>query len=104
MMVCPAVPLVLLVVAGVSLAGPGDKYTTRFDNIDIDTVLKNERLLKKAFQCLMGEGSCSPDVLELKSKWFLKVTNGDFFDDRRQFIINTRLVVQRYIGPSLAVP
>lgn len=43
-------------------------YDTKYDNIDLDEVLTNERLLKNYVNCLMGEGPCSPDGQELKSK------------------------------------
>ncbi|KAL5285948.1 hypothetical protein ACFFRR_007561 [Megaselia abdita] len=36
-------------------------YDTKFDNIDIDDVLKNERLLKNYVKCLQSEGPCTPD-------------------------------------------
>nr|WJJ63300.1 chemosensory protein 15 [Pachyrhinus yasumatsui] len=42
------------------------KYTTKYDNIDIHDVIKNERLLKNYVNCLLEKGSCTPDGLELK--------------------------------------
>lgn len=44
-----------------------DKYTTKYDNVDIDQVLGNERLLKNYVDCLLDKGSCTPDAMELKS-------------------------------------
>ncbi|XP_034941253.1 ejaculatory bulb-specific protein 3-like isoform X2 [Chelonus insularis] len=41
-------------------------YTTKYDNIDIDSVINNERLMKNYIGCLMDENSCTPDGLELK--------------------------------------
>ncbi|XP_072747986.1 allergen Tha p 1-like [Anoplolepis gracilipes] len=43
-----------------------DKYTTKFDNIDLDAILKSERLLKNYVNCLLEKGSCTPDGKELK--------------------------------------
>ncbi|XP_044264422.1 ejaculatory bulb-specific protein 3-like [Tribolium madens] len=42
------------------------KYTTKYDNIDLENVVKNERLLKNYVYCLLEKGRCSPDGLELK--------------------------------------
>ncbi|XP_014226079.1 ejaculatory bulb-specific protein 3-like [Trichogramma pretiosum] len=42
------------------------KYTTRFDGIDIDQVLHNDRILKSYINCLLKDASCSPDARELK--------------------------------------
>ncbi|XP_011061970.1 PREDICTED: ejaculatory bulb-specific protein 3-like [Acromyrmex echinatior] len=55
--------LFLLVVA-VVLAE--DKYTTKYDNIDLDTILTSDRLLKNYVNCLLEKGSCTPDGKELK--------------------------------------
>lgn len=43
-------------------------YETKYDNIDLDELLGNDRLRKNYVKCLMGQGPCSPDALELKSK------------------------------------
>jgi hypothetical protein len=45
-----------------------DKYTTRYDNIDIDGILKSERLLRNYFNCLVDKGPCTREGLELKSE------------------------------------
>ncbi|XP_018046998.1 PREDICTED: ejaculatory bulb-specific protein 3 [Atta colombica] len=55
--------LFLLVVA-IVLAE--DKYTTKYDNIDLDTILASDRLLKNYINCLLEKGSCTPDGKELK--------------------------------------
>lgn len=46
-----------------------DKYTTKFDSVNIEQILKNERLLKNYMDCLMERGACTPDGSELKSKF-----------------------------------
>ncbi|MEW2523922.1 A10/OS-D family protein [Streptomyces sp. NPDC047071] len=45
---------------------PGETYTARFDNIDVDRILKSKRLFTNYFNCLMGKGKCTPDAKELK--------------------------------------
>lgn len=42
------------------------KYDIKYDNIDIDEVLKSDRLLTNYIKCLMDEGPCTEDGRELK--------------------------------------
>lgn len=44
-------------------------YTNKYDNIDIDAVIANERLLKNYIGCLLENNPCTPDGKELKSKF-----------------------------------
>nr|ARJ35777.1 chemosensory protein 2 [Cyrtorhinus lividipennis] len=61
------IALILFVLAAVvSCALAADQYTTRYDNIDLDDILKNQRLYKKYYECLVGKGKCTPDGKELK--------------------------------------
>ncbi|XP_014258330.1 ejaculatory bulb-specific protein 3-like [Cimex lectularius] len=41
-------------------------YTTKYDNVDLDEILGNQRLYKKYFDCLVNKGKCTPDGKELK--------------------------------------
>nr|APC94217.1 chemosensory protein 4 [Pyrrhalta maculicollis] len=43
-----------------------DKYTTKFDNVNLDEILKSDRLLKNYVDCVMDRGKCTPDGKELK--------------------------------------
>ncbi|CAG9862314.1 unnamed protein product [Phyllotreta striolata] len=43
-----------------------EKYTTKYDNIDLDEILKSERLLKNYVDCVMERGKCTADGAELK--------------------------------------
>ncbi|OAD55039.1 Ejaculatory bulb-specific protein 3 [Eufriesea mexicana] len=43
-----------------------DKYTTKYDNVDINAVLNSERLLNGYVNCLLDRGACTPDAAELK--------------------------------------
>ncbi|XP_059621748.1 ejaculatory bulb-specific protein 3-like isoform X2 [Phlebotomus argentipes] len=52
--------------AVVALAAPQDKYTTKYDNVDIEEILKSDRLFNNYFKCLMDQGRCTPDGSELK--------------------------------------
>ncbi|XP_053696131.1 ejaculatory bulb-specific protein 3-like [Sabethes cyaneus] len=59
-LVIVALALVVLVVA------QDDKYTTKYDTIDVDEILKSDRLFNNYFKCLMDEGNCTPEGNELK--------------------------------------
>ena len=45
-----------------------DRYTSRYDNIDLDTFLSNKRALNAIIKCLLDKGPCSPEGREIKSK------------------------------------
>lgn len=42
------------------------KYTTKYDGVNLDEILKSDRLLNNYFKCLMETGKCTPDGNELK--------------------------------------
>lgn len=46
----------------------GQQYTTKYDTIDIDKILTNDRILSSYIKCLMEEGACTNEGRELKSK------------------------------------
>ncbi|XP_050463663.1 allergen Tha p 1-like [Cataglyphis hispanica] len=48
---------------------PEDRYTDRFDNIDVDQILHNDRLLKRYADCLLEKSDvrCPPEANELKN-------------------------------------
>ncbi|KAI5739535.1 hypothetical protein M8J77_020399 [Diaphorina citri] len=41
-------------------------YTTKYDNVDLDEIIANDRLFTNYYKCLMDTGACSPDGAELK--------------------------------------
>ncbi|CAF4807603.1 unnamed protein product [Pieris macdunnoughi] len=43
-----------------------EKYTDRYDNINLDEILSNRRLLVPYMKCILDEGKCSADGKELK--------------------------------------
>lgn len=45
------------------------KYTTRYDNINLDAIINNERLLKQYHECLMDRGRCTKEGQELRSEF-----------------------------------
>lgn len=45
-----------------------EKYTTKYDDLDVDEVIKSDRLVSNYVGCLLDANSCTPDATELKSK------------------------------------
>ncbi|EAT46836.1 AAEL001989-PA [Aedes aegypti] len=41
-------------------------YNNRYDNIDVEEILKSDRLFKNYFNCLMDAGPCTPEGTDLK--------------------------------------
>lgn len=63
------ITLVVLSVCAVALARPdGEKYTTKYDNFDVDSVINNRRLLENYVNCILDKGKCTKEGAELKSK------------------------------------
>ncbi|KAF4527322.1 hypothetical protein B566_EDAN001098 [Ephemera danica] len=58
----------IVVVVGLvlGLVQAQDKYTTKWDNVDLDQILGNQRLRDNYVKCLLDQGSCTPDGSELK--------------------------------------
>jgi len=46
-----------------------EMYTTKFDNVDVDAIISNDRLLNGYVGCLLDKNPCTPDAAELKSKY-----------------------------------
>nr|UDM59700.1 putative chemosensory protein 7 [Corcyra cephalonica] len=57
----------LLAIMAIAMARPNSHYTDRYDNINLDEILGNRRLLIPYIKCVLGEGRCTPDGKELKS-------------------------------------
>lgn len=56
--------LIFLGLIAVAFAAEG--YTTKFDDIDIDRILQNNRVLTNYIKCLLDEGPCTNEGRELK--------------------------------------
>ncbi|MDK0835621.1 allergen Tha p 1 [Helicoverpa armigera] len=72
-----AIVLCVVALAGMVLARPdGGTYTTKYDNVDLDEILANDRLLIPYIKCLLDEGKCAPDAKELKEHIREALENG----------------------------
>ncbi|XP_046982433.1 ejaculatory bulb-specific protein 3-like [Schistocerca americana] len=63
-------PLLILVVATAAPLTSADegKYSTKYDNVDLDEILNNDRLFNNYIDCLLDDGDerCTPEGKELK--------------------------------------
>ncbi|KAL0278738.1 UNVERIFIED_CONTAM: hypothetical protein PYX00_000469 [Menopon gallinae] len=57
---------VVVSVAATRLPRDSEKYTTKYDNVDLDEIFKSDRLLNNYINCLLEKGKCTPDGSELK--------------------------------------
>ncbi|XP_066152321.1 ejaculatory bulb-specific protein 3-like [Euwallacea fornicatus] len=60
------VVFLVLIYFGVGIEGDVKKYSSMYDNIDYNEIIKSDRLLKNYVNCLMERGTCTPDANELK--------------------------------------
>lgn len=53
-----------------ALAYPAeDKYTTKYDGVDLKQILQSDRLTENYVMCLLDEKPCPADGAELKSEY-----------------------------------
>jgi hypothetical protein len=64
-----SVLLAALVLAEAARIPRDDKYTTKYDNINLDEILESDRLLDNYIKCLLEKGKCTPEGIELKCKY-----------------------------------
>ncbi|XP_055637922.1 ejaculatory bulb-specific protein 3-like [Toxorhynchites rutilus septentrionalis] len=57
---------IVAILAVVAVVAAQDLYTNKYDNIDVDEILKSDRLFKNYYQCLTEEGRCTSEGNELK--------------------------------------
>lgn len=60
--------LLTVFISVIIVVASDEKYTTRWDSLDIDSILKSDRLLRNYINCLLEQGRCTSDGQELKSK------------------------------------
>jgi len=60
--------LLLLMVAVLATTEKPKVYTTKYDDVDVERILSNGRILTNYIKCMMDEGPCTAEGRELKSK------------------------------------
>ena len=43
-----------------------DKYSTKYDNFDVETLISNDRLLKAYINCFLEKGRCTPEGADFR--------------------------------------
>jgi hypothetical protein len=69
MKLCLVAVLVALSLVEAARISRDEKYTTKYDNFNLDEILASDRLVDNYFNCIMGQGKCTPDGAELKSEY-----------------------------------
>jgi len=52
----------------ITLVTAAEKYPEKYDNVDVDMILGNNRVLSNYIRCMMDEGPCTAEGRELRSK------------------------------------
>lgn len=58
----------LFALIAVAYASPDSQYTNKYDNIDLDGILTNRRLLAGYIKCTLDQGKCTAAGKELKGE------------------------------------
>ncbi|EFN75779.1 ejaculatory bulb-specific protein 3 [Harpegnathos saltator] len=58
--------LLVSLVSLIALAVAAEKYPEKYDNVDVDRILQNNRVLTNYIRCLMDEGPCTAEGRELR--------------------------------------
>uniref|UniRef100_A0A310S9B9 Chemosensory protein 09 n=1 Tax=Chrysomela lapponica TaxID=153811 RepID=A0A310S9B9_CHRLA len=66
----------LTFLAIVALVAGQNSYTGKYDNVDVDKILKNDRVLSNYIKCLLEQGPCTPEGRELKKTLPDALANG----------------------------
>ncbi|XP_047356839.1 ejaculatory bulb-specific protein 3-like [Vespa velutina] len=56
----------LIMLALVTVVVGVEKYSTKYDDVDVDKILRNDRVLTNYIRCMLDEGSCTAEGRELK--------------------------------------
>lgn len=60
--------LCLFGLVALAVARPDGQYTSKYDNVDLNQILSNRRLLTPYIKCMLDQGKCTPEGKELKCK------------------------------------
>lgn len=63
--------LVVIVSAACVYAAEETEYTNKYDNVDVDQIIHNDRLLKRYVDCMLDKPNvrCPAEAIELKSEY-----------------------------------
>ncbi|KAJ8983043.1 hypothetical protein NQ317_013248 [Molorchus minor] len=86
--------LCLLCISSISL---GQKYSSKYDNIDIDKILSNHRVLTNYINCLMDKGPCTPEGKEFRKNIPEAITTNcvNCTDAQKRIVKKTSLYIMK---------
>ncbi|XP_018333667.1 ejaculatory bulb-specific protein 3 [Agrilus planipennis] len=69
--------------------GDASDYSKRYEALDLDSILSNERILKNYINCFLDKGPCSPEARDFKKDIpvFIKSKCGDCTDVQRKVVL-----------------
>lgn len=65
--------LIFLGLISAAAVAQNQQYTNKYDNVNIETILSNDRVLSNYIKCLLEKGACTREGRELKSKFIYLV-------------------------------
>lgn len=65
-----AITMKLIVLLVVLATVSAQKYEQKYDNVSIESVLSNDRVLTNYIKCLLDKGACTKEGRELKRTYF----------------------------------
>lgn len=61
-----------LILASLMILVTAEKYSRKYDDVDVDKILQSNRILNNYIRCLLDEGPCTAEGRELRSTYTLK--------------------------------
>lgn len=58
----------VVVLALLAVVGAQEFYSKKYDDMDIDAILSNERLINNYINCFLDKGHCTPEGEAVKSE------------------------------------
>lgn len=62
---------IVLSLVVLAVARPDEYYDLKYESFDVDEMVSNDRLLKAYALCFIGDGKCTAEGSDFKSKIFL---------------------------------
>ena len=82
--------LVIACLAAYARADEEEKYSDKYDHLDVDELLKNDRLRNQYYNCFIDAGPCvTPDAIFFKGIYNPHCSRGQYtiFSDARRKVI-----------------
>lgn len=61
-----------ILLAAVAVAS-ADFYDSKYDSINVDEIISNQRILNQYAQCFLDKKPCTRDAADIKGKYFINL-------------------------------